>query len=115
MDGNATFTTVMSSNSMNVAVHTVIKVHHLRSSPGTGPPSLSLCRMSDMVQGTQFTIGAAANCTDGPCGEVIRVVIDPVAETVTHLVVEPEHRSGLGRLVPLELVDASAAEVQLRC
>ena len=55
---------------------------------------------------TTFTIGSAAACSDGPCGAVSRVVVDPVAREVTHLVVEPEHRSGLGRLVPLDLVDA---------
>src|ERR1700678_2087611 len=34
MSGSATLTTVMSSSSMNVAVQTAIRVHHLRSSPG---------------------------------------------------------------------------------
>ena len=46
---------------------------------------------------TQFTIGAEASCTDGVCGEMTRVVIDPIAETVTHLVIEPKHRVGLDR------------------
>jgi len=62
-----------------------------------------------------FTIGAPASCRDGECGEVIRVVIDPVARKVTHLVIEPSHRQGLGRLVPLELVQASDDDVTLRC
>jgi sporulation protein YlmC with PRC-barrel domain len=43
------------------------------------------------------------------------VVIDPVARAVTHLVVEPKHRQGLGRLVPLDLVDATTGEVRLGC
>jgi len=64
---------------------------------------------------TTFTIGSAAACSDGPCGAVIRVVVDPVARAVTHLVVEPEHRGGLGRLVPLELIEGGAGEVRLRC
>jgi len=62
-----------------------------------------------------FTIGSAAACSDGPCGEVRRVVVNPVASEVTHLVIEPTHRSGLGRLVPLDLVEADAGEVHLRC
>jgi len=62
-----------------------------------------------------FTIGAPASCRDGDCGEVIRVVIDPVARKVTHLVIEPTHRQGLGRLVPLELVESSNDVVTLRC
>ena len=65
---------------------------------------------------TPFTIGADAICTDGVCGKVIRLVVDPVARAVTHLVVEPGHRPGLGRLVPLDLVDAATPkEVRLRC
>ena len=64
---------------------------------------------------TTFTIGAAAVCSDGPCGEVSRVVVDPVARALTHLVIEPEHRSGLGRLVPLDMVEAGTDDVRLRC
>jgi sporulation protein YlmC with PRC-barrel domain len=62
---------------------------------------------------TTFTIGAAALCSDGPCGAVSRVVVDPLARELTHLVIEPEHRSGLGRLVPLDKVEAGAGEVRL--
>ena len=73
-----------------------------------------------MAETTQFTIGALARCTDGECGEVSRVVVNPVAETVTHLVVEPKGRAGLARLVPLDLVEAASADaapgdVQLHC
>jgi len=63
---------------------------------------------------TTFTIGAAAACSDGPCGAVSRVVVDPVARELTHLVIEPEHRSGLGRLVPLDMVEAGDGDVRLR-
>ena len=62
---------------------------------------------------TTITIGAAAACSDGPCGAVSRVVVDPVARELTHLVIEPEHRSGLGRLVPLEMVEAEGGSVRL--
>ncbi len=68
-----------------------------------------------MDETTQFMIGAHASCTDGVCGEVIYVVVDPVARAVTHIVVEPKHRQGLGRLVPLALVDATTDTVVLRC
>jgi hypothetical protein len=68
-----------------------------------------------MAETTPFIIGTEARCSDGVCGEVIRVVVDPVAQTVTHLVVEPKERRGLGRLVPLSLLDAMAAGIQLRC
>jgi sporulation protein YlmC with PRC-barrel domain len=68
-----------------------------------------------MPETTPFIIGTEAHCTDGVCGELIKVVVDPVARTVTHLVVEPKHRQGLGRLVPLDLVDATEGSIQLRC
>jgi sporulation protein YlmC with PRC-barrel domain len=68
-----------------------------------------------MTGSTPFTIGADATCTDGDCGLVNRVVVDPVARAVTHLVVEPKHRQGLGRLVPLDLVDVAAGKIRLRC
>lgn len=64
---------------------------------------------------TPFMIGAGVSCADGACGEVTRVVINPVTRKLTHLVVEPAGRRGLGRLVPLGLVDATSGEIQLRC
>ena len=63
----------------------------------------------------QFTIGVEASCTDGPCGTLRRVVIDPVARELTHLIIGPEHPPDAARLVPIELVDAAAAGLQLRC
>jgi hypothetical protein len=54
---------------------------------------------------TQFTIGAHVSCRDGRCGKLTRVIIDPVARSLTHLVVEP-HADDLGRVVPLCLVAA---------
>ena len=68
-----------------------------------------------MAETTLFTIGADASCSDGDCGKVTRVVVDPVARTVTHLVIEPKHRYDRGRLVPLDLVDATTGEIRLRC
>ena len=47
-----------------------------------------------MAETTPFTIGANVSCTDGACGEVSRVIVDPVADTVTHLVVEPSTGAG---------------------
>jgi hypothetical protein len=64
---------------------------------------------------TEFTLGARASCTDGFCGVVSRTILDPAAGTVTHLVIEPPHRTEDGRLVPVELVDATPGEIRLRC
>jgi len=68
-----------------------------------------------MAEQTQFAIGAKASCSDGSCGEVRRLIIDPAAETVTHLVVQPGHHKEAARLVPVDLVEATAGEVRLRC
>ncbi len=68
-----------------------------------------------MTDTTQFTIGVDASCTDGICGEVSRVVVDPVARVLTHLVVEPKHRRGPDRLVPLDLVEVTGDEIHIRC
>jgi sporulation protein YlmC with PRC-barrel domain len=63
----------------------------------------------------QFTMGARASCTDGHCGEVRRLIIDPATETVTHLVIQPGHRPEAGRLVPVHLVETTDGEIRLRC
>ena len=68
-----------------------------------------------MATTAQFTIGAEVTCIDGVCGEVRRVIVDPVAEAVTHIVVGPGHREGEGRLVPLGMTDATTGEIRLRC
>src|ERR1039458_7408942 len=68
-----------------------------------------------MTETTKFEIRANPNCTDGPCGQVRCVVVDPVAQEVTHLVIEARHLEGLGRLVPLGLIDVTGNEVSLKC
>ena len=68
-----------------------------------------------MTETASFTIGAGASCTDGVGGKVTCVVVDPLARAVTHLVVEPKHRHGAARLVPVDLVDATTGEIRLRC
>jgi hypothetical protein len=60
---------------------------------------------------TEFTLGARPSCSDGFCGEVIRTILDPATRVVTHLVIEPKHRQMDGRLVPLDLVDATGGEI----
>jgi sporulation protein YlmC with PRC-barrel domain len=68
-----------------------------------------------MDEETEFAMGATASCLDGPGGKVSRLIIDPATETVTHLVIQPKHRLGVGRLVPLDLVDTTAGDIRLRC
>jgi sporulation protein YlmC with PRC-barrel domain len=68
--------------------------------------------MSDAVE---YTIGSEVTCSDGACGKLSRVVVDPVARSLTHLVVEPQHALGLPRLVPIELVADAGEGIDLRC
>jgi sporulation protein YlmC with PRC-barrel domain len=66
--------------------------------------------------GERFTMGARVVASDGECGRLARVVIDPVAQALTHLVVAPKHDPGLGRLVPVDLVEAVETDrILLRC
>jgi sporulation protein YlmC with PRC-barrel domain len=68
-----------------------------------------------MGESTQLILGAEAFCSDGACGEITRVVLDLVTRVVSHVVVEPKHRQGLGRAIPLSLIDFSAHGVLLNC
>ena len=60
-----------------------------------------------LAASTEFTIGSDVSCRDGTCGELRRVVVDPVARVLTHLVVEEKHHQGTGHLVPIDLVSSS--------
>ena len=42
--------------------------------------------MSSSGDRERFTIGGHVEATDGQCGQLIRVIVDPVAETLTYLV-----------------------------
>jgi hypothetical protein len=68
-----------------------------------------------MAGDPQFTIGARASCTDGHCGQVRRLIIDPATDAVTHLVIQPGHRQEAGRLVPVRLVETADGDIRLRC
>jgi sporulation protein YlmC with PRC-barrel domain len=68
-----------------------------------------------MSETTEFIIGSDVACSDGVCGELRRVVVNPVADAITHLVVEPKHRRAAGHLVPIDLVASTVKQIQLRC
>jgi hypothetical protein len=67
-----------------------------------------------MSEPTEFSIGSKVSCSDGVCGDLTRVVVDPVARVLTHLVVEPKHSRGKGRLVPIALVSSTNHGVESR-
>jgi sporulation protein YlmC with PRC-barrel domain len=66
-------------------------------------------------EATEFTMGNEVRCTDGECGTLRRVVVDPVSRSLTHLVVEPEHHERDGHLVPVELVSGVGEQIELSC
>jgi sporulation protein YlmC with PRC-barrel domain len=65
---------------------------------------------AEMNEMAELTIGSEVACSDGACGVLARVVIDPVSRDLTHLVVEPRHGVGRGHLVPVDLVTSVAKE-----
>jgi hypothetical protein len=68
-----------------------------------------------MSETERFTIGADASCSDGPCGKLRWVVVDPVARAVTHIVVEPHFHQGFERLVPVDLVAVTGDGISIGC
>jgi len=60
-------------------------------------------------------IGADASCSDGACGQLNRIIVNPAAREVTHLVVGQRRGNDTARLVPVDLVDASAGQLRLGC
>ncbi|MGH8997583.1 MAG: hypothetical protein ACRDYB_16410, partial [Acidimicrobiales bacterium] len=69
-----------------------------------------------MSEAAEYAIGAQVYCEGGECGELLRVVVDPIKRAITHLVVEQRHSQEVGRLVPIDLVEtATEQELRLRC
>ena len=58
----------------------------------------------------RLEVGTSVRCTDGPLGELADIVIDPTQKRVTHLVVQPHHKLGAARLVPVDLAEAGDGE-----
>jgi PRC-barrel domain len=57
----------------------------------------------------RLELNCPVDCTDGPFGRLADIVVDPARRRITHLVVEPPHRHGLARLVPVERARADDA------
>lgn len=61
-------------------------------------------------------VDAGVYCTHGPCGRSAWVILDPVTEEVTHVVVQEKHSSYIKRLVPIALVmDTKDHLIRLCC
>jgi sporulation protein YlmC with PRC-barrel domain len=65
---------------------------------------------------TEFLIGTEVIGAEETLGELTRVVVDPIARKITHLVVEPKRRHRTGRLVPVGLVATTTEDaIKLSC
>ena len=64
----------------------------------------------------EIPLQAKVECTDGVCGHSVYVLINPVAEKVTHLVVIEDSSPYTEYIVPVEAVSATIVDtIQLRC
>ena len=68
------------------------------------------------TEDTQIPVGAEVSCTDGVCGKSTYVLINPVTEKVTHLVVKENTLRHPEYEVPIDLVAAASTDIiVLRC
>lgn len=58
----------------------------------------------------QISLNARVNCIDGPIGKSVRIVVNPVTTTITHLTVRPDGLGESEHMVPLEHISESTAD-----
>ena len=64
----------------------------------------------------EIPLNAQVVCTDGVCGRSVYVLINPVDEKVTHLVVREDSSPNTEYIVPVDVVSATIVDtIQLRC
>ncbi len=64
----------------------------------------------------EIPISAEVSCTDGVCGEVTCVIVEPVSQQITHVVVEESRGDYAEHLVPIALITAATPyQIRLRC
>jgi sporulation protein YlmC with PRC-barrel domain len=64
----------------------------------------------------EIPLQAQVECTDGVCGRSVYVLINPVVEKVTHLVVRKDSFPNTETIVPVDLVVETVTDtIRLRC
>lgn len=64
----------------------------------------------------EIALSAEVRCGGSSCGSLVAVVLNPVTEQVTHLVVKERHSPHTQRLVPIDLVVRTTPQhIELRC
>jgi sporulation protein YlmC with PRC-barrel domain len=76
----------------------------------------SLPLSGDKKMEIDIPIGAEVSCSDGPCGKIVCVILNPITDQVTHLVVQEQKLQQGEYLVPIEQVlKSSPTSVYLLC
>lgn len=64
----------------------------------------------------EIPLNAQVECTDGVCGRSVYVLVDPLVDKVTNLVVKEISSPNTEYIVPVEVISATIADtIQLRC
>ena len=64
----------------------------------------------------EIPLSAQVECTDGVCGRSVYVLINPVIDQMTHLVVKEDSSPNTEYIVPVDFVTETIADtIQLRC
>jgi sporulation protein YlmC with PRC-barrel domain len=64
----------------------------------------------------EIPINAEVSCSDGMCGDTTCVIVDPIGEQITHVVVQENHGEYTEHLVPIaQVADATPRQIRLRC
>ena len=64
----------------------------------------------------EIPLNAQVECTGGVCGHSVCVLITPVIDQVTHLVVKEDSSPNTEYIVPIDIISATIADtIQLRC
>jgi len=61
----------------------------------------------------EFPLDVIVHCSDGHCGRSTHIILNPITEQVTHIVVKAKQSSAVEQLVSVKLVANTAAEVIL--
>lgn len=65
---------------------------------------------------TDIPMGAEVICSDGGCGKLVCVLLNPVTEKVTHLVVKEQKQEKTEYVVPLDqVIESSPASIYIYC
>jgi uncharacterized protein YrrD len=69
-----------------------------------------------MEVSVEIPLNAQVECTDGVCGHSVYVLINPVIDQVTHLIVKEDTSFNTEYIVPVDLIVETITDtIQLRC